>query len=401
MAKVTPIWEKAEIEGENRCMFRRMMILPCLAVVVPLLADPPAKTAPAAARNLKAVLEPIRREYQLPALTAAIVLDRKLVAEGTVGVRRAEHHEAVALHDRFHIGSCTKSMTATLCAILVEKGRLKWTTTIEEEFPKLKDKLHPDYHEVTLDHLLNHRSGLPDDKVPDAVLQPKIRALKGPIKEQRLALIRLVLQEKPKAPPGTKFQYSNNGYTIAAAMCEEASGESWEDLMRECLFRPLGMTTAGFGPPGTAGAVDEPCGHAVKGNGKVVPTPLDADNPAVIGPAGAVHCSVQDWARYAVLHLGGAPSLLREGTLRHLHTPPFGDDYAYGWQLVPQPWAGGKSLYHRGSNNYWFAVIWLAPARGNAYLAATNRGDEEKGYAGCDATVGKLLDWNPAGTGPK
>jgi CubicO group peptidase (beta-lactamase class C family) len=374
-----------------------MMILPCLAAVLLLLADPPTKTEPPAAHNLNALLEPTRQKYDLPALAAAVVLDRKLTAEGAVGVRRAEHQETVALHDRFHIGSCTKSMTATLCAILVEKGKLKWTTTIGEAFPKLKDKIHPDYHAVTLDQLLNHRSGLPDDRKPDPVLWPKIRALQGPIKEQRLELTRLALQEKPKAPPGTKYQYSNDGYTIAGAMCEQATGEAWEDLMREFLFRPLGMTTAGFGPPGKAGAVDEPWGHAVKDKGKPLPTPpdADADNPAIIGPSGSVHCSIADWARYAILHLGGGPSLLPEGTLRRLHTPPFGGDYAYGWKVV----AGGKALAHAGTNTFWFADIWLVPARGSAYLVVTNRGDEEKGFAGCDAAVVKLLGWKPANSG--
>jgi CubicO group peptidase (beta-lactamase class C family) len=382
-------------------MLRGTMILPYLTAALPLLADPPAKTEPPAAHNLNAVLEPIRRQYELPALAAAVVLDRTLAAEGAVGVRRAEHQEAVMLNDRFHIGSCTKSMTATLCAILVEKGKLKWTMTIGEAFPKMKGKIHPDYCAVTLEQLLNHRSGLPDDKEPDTSLWPQILALKGPIQEQRLALTGLVLQKKPEAPPGTKFQYSNDGYTIAGAMCEQATREAWEDLMRERLFRPLGMTTAGFGPPGKAGAVDEPWGHAVKDKGKPTPTPpdADADNPAVIGPAGTVHCSVGDWARYALLHLGGGPSLLQEETLHRLHTPPFGGDYAYGWKVV-QLSAGDKALSHAGNNRFWFAEIWLAPARGRAYLAATNRGDEEKGLAGCRAAVERLLGWKPADSVP-
>ncbi len=171
---------------KTESMVRGTMILLGLAAVLPLLADPPAKTEPPMAHNLNAVLGPIRQKYELPALAAAVVRDRQLVAEGAVGVRRAGHQEAVTLHDRFHIGSCTKSMTATLCAILVDKGRLQWTTTIGEAFPKLKGKIHPDYHAVTLDQLLNHRSGLPDDSEPDAVLWPKILALKGPLREQRL-----------------------------------------------------------------------------------------------------------------------------------------------------------------------------------------------------------------------
>ncbi len=373
-------------------MRRGIPILVCLAVTLASLADPPTKPAPTATHDLDAVLEPIRQKYELPSLAAAVVLDRKLVAEGAVGVRRAGHTEAVTVHNQFHLGSCTKSMTATLCAMLVEKGKLKWDTTIGEAFPKLKDKIHPDYHAVTLDQLLAHRSGLPEDREPDPVLWPKILALKGPLREQRLAFTELVLHDKPKAAPGSKYQYSNAGYTIAGAMCEQATGKAWEDLMRELLFRPLGMTTAGFGPPGKVGAVDEPWGHELKEKGKLTPLApnADADNPAVIGPAGTVHCSVGDWARYAILHLGGGPRLLKPEALRKLHTPRPGEDYAYGWVIV----LGGTALSHAGSNGYWYADIWLAPGSGNAYLTATNRGDEQAS-AGCSAAIAKLIRWKP------
>jgi hypothetical protein len=62
--------------------------------------------------------------------------------------------------------------------------------------------------------------------------------------------------------------------------------------------------------------------------------------------------------------------------------------------------AGGKVLAHAGSNTFWYADIWLLPARGSGYLTATNRGDEEKGFAGCDAAIGKLQGWKPADSGP-
>jgi CubicO group peptidase (beta-lactamase class C family) len=290
-------------------------------------------------------------------------------------------------------------MTATLCAILVEQGKLKWDTTVAEAFPRLKEKIHADYHAVTLDQLLTHRSGLPEDREPDPILWPKILALKGPLKEQRLTLVELVLHDKPKTPPRTKFQYSNDGYTIAGAMCEQATGKAWEDLMRELLFKPLGMTTAGFGPPGKADAVDQPWGHEERFLGLQVkplaPGP-NADNPAVIGPAGTVHCSIGDWARYAIFHLKNDPRLLKPETLRKLHTPAAGEDYAYGWLVADREWAGGKTLSHGGSNTFWFADIWLALSRDSAYLAATNRGDKQA-FQGCDAAIAKLIGWKPAG----
>ena len=67
--------------------------------------------------------------------------------------------EAVTVNDKFHIGSVTKSMTATVAAMLIERGKISWTTTIGDSFPDLGDQLHPDYRPVTLEQLLAPRSG--------------------------------------------------------------------------------------------------------------------------------------------------------------------------------------------------------------------------------------------------
>ena len=64
----------------------------------------------------------------------------------------------------------------------------------------------------------------------------------------------------PSARPGTSI-YSNVGYALAGLMAEQVTGHSWEDLMRKRVFEPLGMLSAGFGPPGHAGRVDQPWGH--------------------------------------------------------------------------------------------------------------------------------------------
>ncbi|MEX2306563.1 MAG: serine hydrolase domain-containing protein [Pirellulales bacterium] len=349
------------------------------------------------ARNLAEILEPIRREKKLPALAAAVVKDGRTVALGAVGVRRAGGTERVGVNDRFHIGSCTKSMTATLSAILVQQGKLKWGSTIGEVFADQADKILPAYHDVTLEQLLMHRSGIKDGATTSTVWK-KIWSLKGPMLEQRREFVELVLAEKPAAARGAKFIYSNYGYTIAGAMCERVTDKTWEDLMREELFTPLGMTTAGFGPPGDANTVDQPFGHhiGVFSSWKPMPPGRQADNPAVIGPAGTVHCSLADWAKYAAFHVRGArgeEQRLPAEVFRKLHTP-FPDDaeaYAYGWVVSERDWAGGKALMHAGSNTMWMAVIWLAPARNSAYLAATNVAGATA-FPACDAAIGKLIE---------
>lgn len=372
------------------------------------LADPAAAAEPSTtteeqlqgARDLADVLELIRAQNELPALAAAAVVDGRLAAIGAVGARRAGGTEAVTVEDRFHIGSCTKSMTATLCALLVERGRLRWDSTIGEVLSDQADKILPAYHDVTLEQLLMHRSGIKDGSPISAVWR-RAWGLKGPILQQRREFVQLVLAKPPAAAPGAEFRYSNYGYTIAGAMCERVTGKPWEDLMRDELFTPLEMTTAGFGPPGDAEKVDQPWGHSVLvGRWEPMSPGPRADNPAVIGPAGTVHCSLGDWAKYAVFHLRGergeGPRLSQEA-FEKLHTPRPDDDeaYAFGWLVTARPWAGGKALTHTGSNTMWMAVVWLAPNRNCAYLAATNVASQNA-FPACDAAISKLIELSPS-----
>jgi CubicO group peptidase (beta-lactamase class C family) len=214
----------------------------------------------------------------------------------------------------------------------------------------------------------------------------------GTTTAQRVNLIRLTLDKKPESEPGTKFAYSNTGYAIAAAMGEKVTGKSWETLIQEELFDPLGMTSAGFGPPGTKGQVDQPWGHSPM-LGKLA-VPVQGDNPPSIGPAGRVHCTIRDWAKFISLHLRGARgeerTYLSPETFARLHRPPSGGDYADGWMVVQRPWGGGTVLSHSGSNTMWYCVVWMAPQRNFAVLSATNVGGEAAAKA-CDDASGAMI----------
>ena len=163
--------------------------------------------------------------------------------------------------------------------------------------------------------------------------------------------------------------------------------------MRTMLFKPLGMASAGFGPPASVGQVDQPWGHrkGTSGIKAVAPGP-GADNPLAISPAGAVHCSLGDLAKYAAFHMagerGGNPFLKSE-SFKKLHEP-MGDDYALGWVVVKRQWAGGRALTHSGSNTMFYVVVWMAPEKNCAVIIASNIGVNEAA-AGCDEVAGKLI----------
>jgi CubicO group peptidase (beta-lactamase class C family) len=361
----------------------KIAVVALLFFPLPLLAgEPPA----GADKEVNALLEPIRDKYKMPGLVAALVRGDRVLALGAVGVRKHGSPEPITVHDQIHIGSCTKAMTATLLALLVQEKKLRWDSTLGEVFTEDREKLHPDYRKVTLSQLLTHRASLPANVIWWALGRDE------PTTRQRYTLLRTVLARAPKIEPGTEFHYSNVGYAVAGLMAEHVTGRSWEALMRERLFEPLGMKSAGFGPPGTKGKVDQPWGHFP---GKEGPRPRQADNAPVLGPAGTVHCTLSDWAKFIALHLQkseGKTRLLTAASLRRLHTPPAeGRPYAFGWLVFERDWAAGKALTHAGSNKMWFAVAWLAPERNFAVLVATNVGGDEA-REGCDEAVGALVD---------
>lgn len=341
---------------------------------------------------MSATLEAIRQKHQLPALATVVVVDGDIRSRAAVGVRKLGDSTAVTTNDLFHIGSCTKSMTATLAAMLVADGKLKWTSTVAEVFPEWKGKIDSGYEAVTLQQLVTHHAGLPGSP-PSAAWARAFRKQGTPL-EQRREFLQAVLKDKPAAPPGEKAIYSNQGFALAGAMLEKVAGEPWERLITERLFQPLGMRSAGFGPPGTLGQVDAPWGHVGQGARAV---PSQQDNPPSIAPAGTVHCSLDDLAKFVQFHLrrGRGTTLLSEDSIKLLHTPVPGGEFACGWMVVERGWAGGKALTHSGSNTMWYVVMWLAPARNFAVIAATNIGGDSAAR-GCDEVAATMIrQWLP------
>jgi CubicO group peptidase (beta-lactamase class C family) len=391
------------------------------AILLIALCGPPAfpgappREDPEDAR-IAAALEAIRLEHRVPALAGAILTGDGIVAIGAAGVRKAGTGVAATVDDRWHLGSDTKAMTATLIGVLVDQGKLEWTTTLEQAFPDITGGFAPELRRVSLLQLLSHRAGLPANLPWFALVKPD-RSLR----EQRLEAVRALANVKLLSEPGSAYLYSNLGYVIAGAVVERTLSKSWEEAISDLVFAPLGMTSAGFGGLGTPGLIDQPWGHNVDGR----PVPKngpDVDNPAVLGPAGTVHATLRDWAKFVADQLRAGRSgkaLLKPKTYEKLHTPPFGGDYALGWLLAERDWGGGTVMTHAGSNTMNFAVVWMtsptvqrspgaavdgrsdalrietpdgrrSPKGDFAVLVVTNQGPPAAAKA-CDAAAGALI----------
>jgi CubicO group peptidase (beta-lactamase class C family) len=377
-------------------------MLPALAglALAALIAAAPAQETREPA-DLSEILVKVHAGLDAPALGGAVVDVDGLAAIGVAGTRVQGRDEKVTNDDLWHLGSCTKAMTATLVARLHEKGDLPLDTTLAEALPGLREEMHESYRGVPISFLLQNRAGVPGglpQRFPD--LWTALWRMNGEAESGRRHLAADLLAREPDSDPGTSYQYSNAGFAIAGLAAETKTKAVWEELLRREVFAPLGMDSAGFGPPGDAKKRDQPFGHrATAGGATPVPPGPFADNPDAIGAAGIVHASLADWARFVRLHLRGARGekglLLEPETFSTLHTPPDGQDYAMGWLTGTRRWArgdkgDGRVLTHDGSNTMWRCSVWIAPERGFAVLAVCNVGGAP-GRKACGAVIEALI----------
>lgn len=350
-------------------------------LTIALFAGPLAAQADAPLQTfLDQTLTAARDKAHLPAVAALIQIDGKIAAEAALGVRALGRSEGVTTADRWHIGSDTKALTSTMIARLVEKRLMRFDDTLAASFPAFAKDMNPAYRSITITQLLSHTAGLPpltDDKdLPEFLVV--IKPARG-MKAQRAAVARAYLA-MPAASKAGDFVYSNLGFIIAGAVAEARTGKAWEDLIREQIFAPLGITNAGFGPPGTSDKFDQPRGHH-ETEGKLAPLdPADAqsDNPPALGPAGTINMALKDWMLFAQDQLDGAlghGKLLKAETYRRLHTPVTGN-YALGWGAKLEPDGTPSLLTHTGSNGYWFADIRIMPKHDIIILIAMNAGND-------------------------
>jgi CubicO group peptidase (beta-lactamase class C family) len=338
-------------------------------------------------------LTDVRTRAGLPAVAVLVQIDGKIEAQSAIGVRAMGRNSGVTLKDSWHLGSDTKAMTATLIARLVEQGYLDFDDTMAKLFPGIAARMNPAYHDVTVTQLLTHTAGLPslNTDVEMTSFMAAIKSIKG-LRAQRAALVVYYLSRRPPSKSG-EFAYSNIGYTILGAIAEERTGRLWEDLIRDQVWKPLGIRDAGFGPPGNKLWLDQPLGHELR-NGKYVPLDPrspDSDNPPAIGPAGTVHIRLGEWLLFVQDQLDGERGqgkLLKPENYRRLHTA-VAHNYAMGWGVLRENDGSISLLTHTGSNGFWVADVRIVPHKNLIMLMAMNAGGDAAEKA--DRDIGKAL----------
>jgi CubicO group peptidase (beta-lactamase class C family) len=189
-------------------MHRRELLAAPGALVLAAAGEKPAASAPNtnADNRLDGILHPYLAQYGLPAVTAAVVRDGRLIAAGAIGTRRIGSDIPVTINDRFHIGSDTKAMTALLAAMLVEAGKLRWDATVGAIFPELVATMAAGVAGITLEQLLSHTSGISSDNPAQDKLIEQSFAQPGNLDELRYWILTGLVKESLQSKPGGEIR---------------------------------------------------------------------------------------------------------------------------------------------------------------------------------------------------
>ena len=348
-------------------------------------SDDGTAPTPSDPASLQSRIDQIRQQSSLPGMAAAVI-SREAIDSAVSGIRKRGEPTPLARSDLFHLGSNIKAMSATLIAILVESGSLRWDSTIAEILPELAASMQPVYRSITIEQLLAHRSGvLSFTELADFALLPSDLAVElqsgsMAVIDQRLVFVSWLLQQPSPVIPGRDYLYSNAGYVVAAAMAERVTGESFEQLLRQRLLLPLDLQGR-FGWPAT-GNHQQPWGHEEK-NGVLQASDPDAPEnqfPNFANPAGNISLSIDDYARFIQAHLRGLSGqvvLISPESYRKLHTPLGGainnnpaQFYALGWGVIHD--VNQNLSIHEGSAGTFDALAVIEPDRNQAVIILSN-----------------------------
>jgi CubicO group peptidase (beta-lactamase class C family) len=258
----------------------------------------------------------------------------------------------------YRLASVTKQFTAAAVLLLVEDGKLRLDDPIRKYFPSLPARLDA----VTVQHLLTHTSGIIDyEDVMPAGDTAQIH--------DAGVLQLLEAQDSLYFQPGTKYQYSNSGYSLLALLVQKVSGESFATFLHDRIFAPLGMKHTIAFEEGISTVSHRAYGHTLR-NGAWVQKDQSTTS-AVLGDGG-IYSSIEDMAKWDDAWYDSR--LLSDGS-RHLATSPHVDTdnpdmkYGFGWRI------SGDLVSHSGETSGFRNVIIRKPSHHTTVVLLTNRDD--------------------------
>lgn len=330
-------------------------------------------------RSLDSLVPALLEELATPGAAVALIRDGKVVVAKGYGWADRERGVPVTAATLFNIGSISKTVAAWGVMRLVEDGKLDLDAPVERYLTRWH--LPPseyDHGGVTVRRLLSHTAGLSLHGYPGFNPSQTLPSIESSLSGATNGSgdVRVIM------PPGTRWQYSGGGYTIAQLLVEELTGRPFHDYMRAEILQPLGMTSSSYvwddmvaaraaTPYGPFGAIPGPRFTAQA--------------------AAGLQTSLDDFVRFALASMSGArPDLATKVLPTRVVAAmqePVGpsSDYGLGYGVV-EVLDGARAVGHGGANEGWMARFLVVPRSGDGLVVMTNStlGGNVHGYLFCE-----------------
>lgn len=322
------------------------------SAVVSVTTPLPAARIEKTLDDYKRWLTLVEQRNAVAGLATAVVIDDKVVFEGTIGYADAATKEPVTPTTVFRLASLSKAFATALTGLLVDDGKLSWDTRLIDVLPyfKLKDMQASD--QATVSDILGQKLGLPRNTY-DNMLEDDI-----PYQE----LVRKLDEVDMTCGVGQCYGYQNVAFSMIGDVVLARTGDFFYHQVAKRLFYPLGMSTASYGRAALESSVSWARPHHASRHGWVPFEPNEAYYR--VAPAAGVNASLRDMEKWLIAQMGGRQDVLPTSLLDVLHAPGIvtpgelrvtpwrrarltSAHYALGWRVYT--YAGETLIYHAGA----------------------------------------------------
>ena len=346
------------------------------------------------------IIEKSLNDMNVPGAAISVYADGEIILQKGYGYRDADNRLPVTTETLFPIGSITKSITALTLLTLVDQGVIDIDDKIVDLNPNFRLGDGNLTYEMTLRDYLTHMSGFPrhdgvwfGEKLSRDDLVKKLRFL------------------KPAIPYRSGFIYQNIGYAIIGNALEHITNKSWEDLVRERIFTPVGMDACVFDLQDMINYGNYATGYVSIGNKGI--SAVQNIDPTTIGPAGSIKANLEDMSKLLKAFVNKCPGLMQETTWKEMVTPKvisklvcceeYGvDEYvtmeAYGPGMIIISYRNHLCAFHGGNIDGFSSIFMSFPKDNLGLVILTNKQDSPLPYLFSAMIMDKLLqlpevDW--------
>ncbi|MBY0480215.1 MAG: serine hydrolase [Chitinophagaceae bacterium] len=328
--------------------------------------------------GLDTTFERILKDWHAAGFAVAVVEKDKLIYAKGFGYRDIENKIPVTPNTLFAIGSCTKAFTASVLGILQKDGKLELNKPVRNYLPELKFFNDNMNNQILLSDLMSHRTGLPRHDYSWYAFPSTSRD----------SLMKRIQFMEPSFGVRERWQYNNFMFLLQGLVAEKITGTSWENNVREKIFKPLGMNSSNFSVLDLQKNKDAAIGYGLKKDSII--KKLDYYNINAMGPAGSINSNVLEMANWVNTWINGGKfngkeiipaSYLNEamgsqmvignGAPTKERTDVFFSNYGFGWMLAS--YKGHYRVEHGGNIDGFSASTCFFPTDSIGIVVLSNQ----------------------------